>query len=116
MADDRFFCSRVVSISVTVFASDAPRACAISFSPLQNASSRLMLVLCPLTKTERLMIRDFMASPFEHICDSRGIVPCFDVLFCRESDLTRAIRGPRFSCSFQRNFTSTVSTCLQMRQ
>src|SRR5215831_12063547 len=78
IADDRLFalfCWRVVSISVTVCANVAPWACAISFSPLQNSSSRLMLVFCPPTITEQLMIRDFMASSFEHTCNSHNIVP-----------------------------------------
>src|SRR5215475_11474531 len=41
----------------------APWACAISFRLLQNASSRQMLVLCPSTIMERLMIVDFMVAP-----------------------------------------------------
>src|SRR5262249_55795483 len=51
-----------------------------------------MLVLCPLTITERLMIRDFTAFSFEHTCNSCGIVPCFGVLFCRQSDITRGAK------------------------
>src|SRR6476661_3213835 len=68
IAEDRFAAWRDLSISVTVCAIDAPWACAISFSPLQNSSSRLMLVLCPSTATDRLVIDDFMASSFEHTC------------------------------------------------
>ena len=38
-----------------------------SFRQVQNASSRVMLVLCPPTMTERLMFADFMVAPFEQV-------------------------------------------------
>jgi len=59
IADDRFVCSRVLSISVSVCAKVAPCAWAISFRILQNCSSRLMVVLCPPMTTERLITDDF---------------------------------------------------------
>src|SRR5215469_934740 len=39
------------------------RLAAISFSPLQNASSRLTLVLCPAITIERLTTGDFIDRP-----------------------------------------------------
>jgi hypothetical protein len=60
IAEDRLPFWRVLSISATVFDSVACWAIAISFRPLQNASSRLTLVLCPAITTERLTIEDFM--------------------------------------------------------
>ena len=59
IADDRFVCWRVLSISVSVCAKVAPCAWAISFRILQNCSSRLMVVLCPPMTTERLITDDF---------------------------------------------------------
>jgi hypothetical protein len=56
MADDKLLCWRRLSISHTIFDRVMCRPCAISFSPLQNAFSRLTLVLCPLMTTERLTI------------------------------------------------------------
>jgi hypothetical protein len=52
---------RALSISLTVCDTDAPWACAISFRPLQNASSSVMLVLYPSMRMWRLMTADFMA-------------------------------------------------------
>lgn len=60
IAEDRLPFWRVLSISATVFDNVACWASAISFRPLQNASSRLTLVLCPAITTERLTIEDFM--------------------------------------------------------
>lgn len=70
IAEDRLPCSRALSISPTTFDSVAWWACAISFSPLQNASSRLMLVLCPSMTMERLTICDFMSPRFSQAVDS----------------------------------------------
>ncbi len=42
------------------------RARAISFSPFQNSSSKLTLVLCRAMTTDRLMTVDFMVAPFVH--------------------------------------------------
>jgi len=70
IAEDKLACSRVLSISVTIFDNVACWARAISFRPLQNASSRLTLVLCPSITTERLTTEDFMGvSPI--VCSSR---------------------------------------------
>ena len=64
IAEDRLLpCLRALSISATVCDSDAFWARAICFSALQNASSRLTLVLCPAIRIERLTIPDFMSVP-----------------------------------------------------
>jgi hypothetical protein len=49
------------------FVSGCLRLQAMSFSPFQKGSSRLMLVLCPARTMERLMIGDFI-----------WLVPLFD--------------------------------------
>ena len=61
IAEERPPCRRILSISETVCDSVAPRAFAISFRPLQNASSRLTPVLCPSMVMERRTIADFMS-------------------------------------------------------
>jgi hypothetical protein len=53
IAEERLLCWRDSSISATIFDSVTHWACAISFRPRQNASSRLMLVLCPPMTMER---------------------------------------------------------------
>src|SRR3979411_62838 len=60
MADDRLASSRSVSIVATSSDKLALRLAAISLSPVQNASSRLTLVLWPPTRMERLTTRDFI--------------------------------------------------------
>src|SRR3954447_15763816 len=64
MADDRLLCCRSFSIAVTRAVGDMWRSCAISFSALQKSSSRLILVLWPVMRMERLTTGDFIsASP-----------------------------------------------------
>ena len=63
IAEDRLPCWRVWSICVTNFDSVACWLQAISFSSLQKASSRLMLVLCPPMMMERLITGDFIRAP-----------------------------------------------------
>src|SRR6516164_10188189 len=60
MADDRFPWRRSESIAATMSDKVRWRPPAISFSPAQNASSRLTLVLWPATTIERLTTGDFM--------------------------------------------------------
>src|SRR5271157_4379463 len=60
MADDRLPCGRPESMDATRSDSVACRLTAISFSPRQNASSRLTLVLWPAMTIERLMTGDFI--------------------------------------------------------
>src|SRR6266566_9480363 len=60
IAEDRLPCWRAVSISPTSSDSVTPRAAEISFIPVQNASSRLTLVLWPSTTIERFTTGDFM--------------------------------------------------------
>jgi hypothetical protein len=60
IAEDRLPCRRVSSILATNVPSVACRACAISFSSLQKASSRLTLVLCPSMTMECLTTEDFI--------------------------------------------------------
>ena len=55
-ADDRSPCSRFLAIELMSAETERPRAVASSRSACQNGSSRLMLVLCPDTTTERLGI------------------------------------------------------------
>src|SRR5271169_131792 len=61
MADERLPCLRSESMLPTRSDSVTRRLVAISFSPRQNASSRLTLVLCPAITMERLTTGDFMA-------------------------------------------------------
>jgi len=61
MAEDRLPSARPESIDATRSDKVARRLIAISFSPRQKASSRLMLVLCPAMTIERLMTADFIA-------------------------------------------------------
>src|SRR5438067_9826915 len=66
MADDRMPCRRSESIVATKSDKVMSRPLAISFSPFQNASSRLTLVLWPAITIERLITGDFIASlPFQ---------------------------------------------------
>ena len=51
------------SIALTRFDRVISRSPAIIFNSLQNASSRLMLVLCPPTTIERFAIVDFIDHP-----------------------------------------------------
>jgi hypothetical protein len=60
IAEDRFFCWRVLSIIVTIFDNVTPCLSAISFKLRQKVSSRLTLVLRPLMTSERLTAEDFM--------------------------------------------------------
>src|SRR5262249_6946467 len=60
MADDRLPCRRSVSIVATRSESVRLRSPAICFSPCQNASSRLTLVLCPAITIDRLTTGDFI--------------------------------------------------------
>src|SRR5208282_468553 len=61
MAEDRLPCGRPESMDATRSDRVARRLTAISFSPLQNASSRLTLVLWPAMTMERLTTGDFIA-------------------------------------------------------
>ena len=61
IAEDKLPPWRALSISATTFVKLACWPCAISFKPLQNASSKLTLVFCPLITIERLMTGDFMS-------------------------------------------------------
>src|SRR5215471_17726614 len=63
MAEDRLPCWRSESIVATRSDSVILRPTAISLSPLQKASSRLTLVLCPAITIERLTTGDFIARP-----------------------------------------------------
>src|SRR6266566_9791353 len=63
MADDRLPCCRWESITATKSDKFFCRLPAISFRPVQNASSRLTLVLWPATTTERLTTGDFIETP-----------------------------------------------------
>src|SRR5262249_15980274 len=66
MADERFACSRSISMPPTNSDSVFRLLLAISFKPSQKASSRLTLVLCPARMIERFTTVDFMApSPLE---------------------------------------------------
>src|SRR5688572_428205 len=60
MADERLPCWRSVSIVATRSDRVRLRSPAISFSPFQNASSRLTLVLWPAITMERLTTGDFI--------------------------------------------------------
>src|SRR5215475_14897914 len=60
MADERLPCRRSESIVDTRSDKVMSRPPAISFSPLQNASSRLTLVLWPAITIERLTTGDFI--------------------------------------------------------
>jgi hypothetical protein len=61
-ADDKLPCPRPESMAATNSDNVRPRPIAISLSPLQNASSRLTLVLWPATTIERLATGDFITS------------------------------------------------------
>src|ERR1051325_5827476 len=61
MAEERFPCRRPPSMLATRSESVMLRVPAISLRPLQNASSRLTLVLCPAMTIERLTTGDFIA-------------------------------------------------------
>src|SRR5438874_3563428 len=63
MADDRLPCWRSESIVATRSDKVRSRPTAICLSPLQKASSRLTLVLCPAMTIERLTTGDFIARP-----------------------------------------------------
>src|SRR5438309_2436449 len=65
MADDRLPCWRSVSMDETRSDRVTLRSSAISLRLVQNASSRLTLVLCPAMTMERLTTGDFIGSlPF----------------------------------------------------
>ena len=81
IAEDKLPRSRVLSISVTIFDTGTPSVCAIFFRLLQNASSRLTLVLCPSITMERLMIADFMMCPLISAPDRDSKV----IRFCSSS-------------------------------
>src|SRR4051812_9794221 len=79
MADDRLPRRRSASIEATSSESVRLRAVAISFSPLQNASSRLTLVLCPVITIERLTTGDFIRRLLNRFCARPGAgstLPC----------------------------------------
>src|SRR6516164_3333989 len=61
MADDRLPSCRSPSIAATRSERVTRRLSAISLSPLQNASSRLTLVLWPAITIDRLITGDFIA-------------------------------------------------------
>src|SRR6266849_4416690 len=63
MAEDRFPCRRPPSIVATRSDSVMLRPEAMSLRPLQKASSRLTLVLCPAITIERLTTGDFIDRP-----------------------------------------------------
>src|SRR5690349_4676053 len=71
MADDRLPWRRSASIEATSSESVWLRVAAISLSPLQNASSRLTLVLCPVMTIERLTTGDFIRRLPYRSCDHR---------------------------------------------
>jgi hypothetical protein len=81
IAEDRLPRSRVLSISVTIFDTGTPSVRAIFFRLLQNASSRLTLVLCPSIMMERLTIADFMMCPLIFALDRNSNV----IRFCSSS-------------------------------
>src|SRR4051794_10984987 len=60
MADDRLPCWRSVSIDETRSDKVRLRSSAMSLRPVQNASSRLTLVLWPAITMERLITGDFI--------------------------------------------------------
>src|ERR1700739_1982158 len=60
IAEDRFPCWRLFSISLTKSESTVPRWAAISFMLVQKASSRLTLVLWPHTTIERFTTGDLI--------------------------------------------------------
>src|SRR5580700_4830754 len=60
MAEDRLPCRRSWSIAATMSDKVRSRLAAISFNPVQNASSKLTLVLCPAITIERLTTGDFI--------------------------------------------------------
>src|SRR5215467_12141506 len=72
MADDRLPCCRSESIDATSSDNVMSRSPAISFSPFQNASSRLTLVLCPAITIERLTTGDFIGGPLFQSGAGRG--------------------------------------------
>src|SRR5262249_1157300 len=59
-AEERLPSFRFLSMSATIFDTVAHSACAMSFRTVQNASSRLTLVLCPSITIDRLTIEDFI--------------------------------------------------------
>src|SRR6202008_258474 len=60
IAEDRFPCWRLFSISLTKAESTVPRWAAISFMLVQKGSSRLTLVLWPHTTIERITTGDLI--------------------------------------------------------
>src|SRR5262245_32152374 len=85
IAEERLLCWRFSSIWLTNFDSVSCWLSAISFRSFQNASSRLMLVLCPPMMTERLAIEDFISAP---LAPSPSII--IQRFGTRQSSLTRA--------------------------
>src|SRR6516225_3253925 len=65
------------------------RLAAISFNPVQNASSRLTLVLCPAMTIERLTTGDFIE------------FSCFDTVLVQLAAKSRAIRLRERTVSFR---------------
>src|SRR5579862_1263258 len=81
MADDRLPCRRPESIDATRSDNVVRRPTAISLSPLQKASSRLTLVLCPAITIERLITGDFITRlPFRSGAARDLSGPCRSVL------------------------------------
>jgi hypothetical protein len=60
MADDRLACCLPVSMAATVSDTDISRLAAICLRAFQNASSMLILVLCPAITTDRFATNDFI--------------------------------------------------------
>src|SRR5262249_44765714 len=81
IGEERLPGSRVLSMSVTIFDTGTPSVRAIFFRLLQNASSRLTLVLCPSIMMERLTIADFMMCPLIFAPDRNSNV----IRFCSSS-------------------------------
>src|SRR5437764_11806369 len=71
MAEERLPCRRSASIEATSSDSVTLRVPAISLRQVQNASSRLTLVLCPAMTIERLTTGDFMARLLFLFCAHR---------------------------------------------
>src|SRR6267378_40230 len=79
MADDKLPWRRSASIEATSSDRVRLRAVAISFSPPQNASSRLTLVLCPVMTIERFTTGDFIRRLPNRFCAHPGAdstLPC----------------------------------------
>src|ERR1700734_1394840 len=91
MADDRLPCWRSESIAPTRSDKVTRRPTAMSFNPLQNASSRLTLVLWPAMTMERLTTGDFIARlPFRSGAGRDFCWPCHSAIAPRRVRLLGA--------------------------